>query len=58
MANDGHWSFVRREHLLWYGADVLQRPLGLPPAKWPENHTGKGTLPEAWPTWNEFWGRR
>jgi hypothetical protein len=52
----GSWFFVRREHLLWYGADVLERPLGLPPANWPEHHKGKGTLPEAWPTWNEFWG--
>jgi hypothetical protein len=54
---DGHWYFVRREHLLWYGADVLQRPLGLPPANWPEHHTGKGVLPEAWPSWKEFWAR-
>ncbi len=52
----GRWYFVRRRHLLWYGVDVLERPLGLPPANWPENHTGKGELPEAWPTWRSFWG--
>jgi ketosteroid isomerase-like protein len=51
----GQWYFVRRRHLLWYGADVLQRPLGLPPADWPANHTGKGELPEAWDTWQRFW---
>jgi hypothetical protein len=49
------WYFVRRRHLLFYGADVLQRPLGLPPANWPEHHAGKGTLPEAWDTWGAFW---
>ncbi len=52
---DGSWYFVRRRHLLWYGADVLERPIGLPSANWPEHHTGKGTLPEAWPSWQEFW---
>ena len=51
----GHWYFLRRRHRLWYGADVLERPLGLPPANWPEHHTGKGELPELWPTWQAFW---
>lgn len=49
------WYFVRRRHLLWYGADLLQRPIGLPLANWPEHHAGKGTLPEAWDTWGSFW---
>lgn len=53
---DGHWYFVRRRHLLWYGRDVGTNPLGLPPASWPANHTGWGELPEAWPTWGDFWG--
>jgi hypothetical protein len=52
---DGAWLFVRRRHLLWYGADMLQRPIGLPPANWPEHHTGKGELPEAWESWRNFW---
>jgi hypothetical protein len=52
---DGTWYITRREHLLWYGADVLERPLGLPPANWPEHHTGKGELPEVWPSWGAFW---
>lgn len=51
----GAWYFVRRRHLLWYGAEVGESPLGLPPANWPEHHTGKGELPEAWDTWQEFW---
>jgi hypothetical protein len=52
----GDWRFVRRRHLLWYGADVLTRPLGLPPANWPASPTGQGELPERWPTWQAFWG--
>ena len=52
---DGRWLFVRREHLLWYGAELGQNPLALPPARWPENSTGRGTLPESWETWQRFW---
>jgi hypothetical protein len=33
-----------------------RRPLGLAPANWPEHHTGRGELPEAWESWPEFWG--
>lgn len=53
---DGHWYFVRRKHLLWYGRDVGETPLGMAPANWPEHHTGWGELPEAWDTWSAFWG--
>ena len=49
------WYFVRREHLLWYGAETGQNPLDLPPANWPENHTGRGTLPESLASWQAFW---
>jgi len=52
----GHWFFVRRKHLLWYGRDVGTNPLGLRPANWPEHHDGWGELPEASPTWADFWG--
>jgi ketosteroid isomerase-like protein len=51
----GHWYFVRRDHLLWYGREVGTSPIGLPAANWPENHVGKGELPEKWPTWGAFW---
>ncbi len=51
---EGTWLFVRRRHLLFYGADVLERPIGLPPAHWPASATGKGELPEALPTWRAF----
>jgi ketosteroid isomerase-like protein len=52
---DGHWYFVRRQHLLWYGREVGTSPIGLPPAHWPEHHTGTGELPDAWPSWRAFW---
>jgi ketosteroid isomerase-like protein len=52
---EGAWYFVRRKHLLWYGAELGQSPLGLPSANWPEHHTGTGELPEAWETWRRFW---
>ncbi len=51
---DGRWRFVRRRHLLFYGADMLQRPIGLPPARWPASATGKGELPEILATWRAF----
>jgi hypothetical protein len=55
---EGHWYFVRRKHLLWYGAELGENPLGLPPAKWPQHHTGRGSLPESWESWQRFWGKR
>lgn len=51
----GRWYFVRRRHLLFYGTELGQNPLGLPPANWPEQHTGRGTLPESLASWKRFW---
>jgi ketosteroid isomerase-like protein len=51
---DGVWLFVRRRHLLFYGADMLTRPIGLPLAHWPARAIGKGELPEILPTWEAF----
>jgi ketosteroid isomerase-like protein len=51
----GGWFFVRRRHLLFYGADMLERPIGLPLAHWPASNTGKGELPESLPTWQRFY---
>ncbi len=53
--DDGPWRFVRRVHRLFYGAEVGVNPLGLPPADWPAHHDGRGTLPEAWESWQRFW---
>jgi ketosteroid isomerase-like protein len=54
---DGTWYFVRRRHLLFYGAPVGVNPLTLPPANWPEHHDGLGTIPYSDPTWQQFWGQ-
>ena len=47
----GTWFFVNRNHLLFYGLDVAERPLDQPPANWPENVLGRGSVPYDWPTW-------
>ena len=52
---EGRWLFVRRKHLLWYGAEEPRNPLLQPPAEWPKSHTGRGTLPESLETWQRFW---
>lgn len=52
---DEGWLFVRRLHRLWYGVETAEKPLAQEPANWPERHSGRGTLPEAWPTWKAFW---
>ena len=50
----GQWFFVRRIHELWYGAEASENPMQLPPANWPVHHDGRGTVPESFPSWNEF----
>lgn len=52
---DGHWLFVRRRHLLVYGAEPGESPLGLPPAHWPASQTGMGSVPGGLETWKRFW---
>lgn len=52
---DGAWLFEHRDHLLWYGVEAAERPLAQQPANWPARHVGRGTLPEAWPSWGAFW---
>ncbi len=54
---EGRWLFVRRKHLLFYGTELGENPLGLEPAEWPNHHTGRGTLPEDWASWKAFWSR-
>jgi hypothetical protein len=53
----GGWRFRSRQHLLFYGADLLTRPIGLPPAGKPETFKGRGTAPNVWPTFQAFWDR-
>lgn len=55
--HEGDWYFAaQRKHDLLYGAAPHTRPNALPPANWPASQTGRGTLPQAWPSWREFWG--
>lgn len=58
---NGRWLFVRRLHLLWYGASYAPgdpaNPLASRPADWPRHHAGKGTIPESWDSWQRFWSR-
>lgn len=48
---DGLWYFVNRNHLLFYGVDVPERPLDQPPANWPEHTLGRGSVPYDWNAW-------
>jgi ketosteroid isomerase-like protein len=54
---DGRWLFVRRRHLLVYGAELGTNPLTLAPAEWPKSQTGRGTVPWSLATWQRFWKR-
>jgi hypothetical protein len=56
---DGVWYFVRRKLHRWYLADALTRPfhgagIGLDPLA----GRGDGQLPDAWPSWAEYWKGR
>lgn len=48
---DGFWYFVNRNHLLFYGVAVPERPLDQPAANWPEHVLGRGSLPYDWASW-------
>ncbi len=54
---DGCWLFVRRKHLLVYGAELGVNPLTLAPAEWPKNQTGRGSVPWSLESWQRFWKR-
>ena len=53
---EGHWRFLKRTHLLWYGIELPERPLDQPKTQWPSNATGRGSLPEDFTTWRDFYG--
>lgn len=53
---DGQWYFgANRKHLLVAGYEQASSPLGLPPAEWPKNQIGMGSVPADLQTWQEFW---
>jgi ketosteroid isomerase-like protein len=45
------WYFVNRNHLLFYGLELPERPLDQPSANWPERVVGRGSVPYDWPSW-------
>jgi ketosteroid isomerase-like protein len=51
----GRWLFVRRRHLLVYGAELGVNPLTLAPAEWPKSQTGRGSVPWSLASWQRFW---
>ena len=48
---DGLWYFISRNHLLFYGVEVPERPLLQEPAHWPERTLGRGSVPYDWTSW-------
>jgi ketosteroid isomerase-like protein len=54
---DGAWLFRRRREKVWYGTDALHSPVGDLKDRWPGRPPATAALPDAWPTWSEFWGK-
>ena len=50
----GTWYLAAREHHLFYGIELDERPLDQPPAEWPKNVVGLGTAPYCWSSWQAF----
>lgn len=50
---EGIWFFVNRNHLLFYGVDLPERPLDQPSANWPEHVLGRGSIPYDWNSWQD-----
>jgi hypothetical protein len=55
LREGGRWRFWTRKHLLFYGANLGQSPLDLPPSDAAELTDGKGSMPQRWESYREFW---
>jgi hypothetical protein len=53
---NGSWLFLKRATRFWYRQTPEGRELGNPADV--RSSRGSLGLPEAWPTWNEFWEER
>lgn len=51
---DGAWYLAAREHHLFYGLELAEKPLDQPDANWPAKVVGVGTAPYCWPSWQAF----
>ncbi len=60
--DDGRWYFYSRRMRVWYTVDVLDRPTGPDKIRFHMSdfavHEERAEVPEAWPTWREFWAGR
>ena len=52
----GEWCFLRRRFHRWYLVDALERPAAGAGTGGDADVLTTGRLPEAFPTWQEFWG--
>jgi hypothetical protein len=48
------WLFAHRRHLLWFGQTREVNPFQQPPANWPHGTAGRGTLPDAFESYQRF----
>jgi hypothetical protein len=51
---DGRWYFASRLHLLFYGSDLRVPPIGIAPSDAAELTDGKGSMPQYWDSYREF----
>lgn len=49
----GEWFFRRRRERHWYSIDALERPC--PPFQRWAGHDSQPTLPQAFPSWSQYW---
>jgi hypothetical protein len=54
---DGRWCFRRRRLHRWYLVDALERPRHGSGLETDRASLQVGQLPDAWPSWAEFWNR-
>jgi hypothetical protein len=57
VRENGKWLFLTRTHLLFYGVDHLQRPLGIAPSDARERTDGKGSMPQFWPSYRDYYAK-
>ena len=55
VRHDGEWYFAYRRHLMLYSLEMHESPIGESPVRFPATQTGRGALPSAHPTWDQFW---
>jgi hypothetical protein len=58
VREQGVWRFYTRKHLLFYGANLGENPIGLPASDAAELTDGKGSMPQMWPSYRAFWAGR